>query len=109
MGHTITAPIILWDRLTRTQKVFIILRDNPELRDSYDLIISQYYKENPTDWVTRSAIERDVRAIQYDMGIYPPSERTRRKRKEKQAEIIKDAKARKKNLLARAWDFIRLK
>lgn len=81
------------DRMTRCQKILVILRNYPEVRNSYDLIISQYYKEYPDDWCSRHTIERDIRAVQYDLGIFPPTARVRKARKDKQKEIIAEAKA----------------
>ncbi len=80
--------VCFWDKLTRSQKILILLRDFPEIRDSYDLILEKYRFTYKDDTVQPSTLERDIRFIQYDLCIYPPSERVRRLRKDAQDRII---------------------
>ena len=68
------------DKLTRCQKLLILLQDYPHIRDSYDLILERYYATY-NDKACPSTLERDIRIIQYDIWIYPPSERVRKARK----------------------------
>lgn len=74
--------------MTTTKKIIVLLKRYPEIRNSYDRIIMKYREEFPLDTVTRSTIERNARFVQYDLELFPPSERTRRARKDKQKEII---------------------
>lgn len=76
------------DKLTRCQKLIIILRDYPQIRDSYDLILERYYLTYNDDKVSPKTLERDIRMVQYDIGIFPPSERVRRLRKQAQENIL---------------------
>lgn len=75
------------EKLTRCQKIILLLRDYPQLRNSYDLIIEKYYATY-NDEVKPVTLERDIRMVQYDIGIYPPSDRVKRLRKEAQEKII---------------------
>jgi hypothetical protein len=61
------------EKLSRPQKIILILRDYPQIRDSYDLIAERYYATYD-DKVKPSTLSRDIRIVQYDVGIYPPSE-----------------------------------
>lgn len=64
---TMTVTVHLGDRITRTQKILLLLHDYPDIRDSYDMIVSKYYLLYPNDWCERSTIERESRWVQYDM------------------------------------------
>lgn len=75
------------DKPSRCQKILLLLRDYPQIRDSYDLISERYYATY-NDKVKPSTLERDIRIVQYDIWIYPPSERIRRLRKNAQKEIL---------------------
>ena len=88
----------LEDKLTRWQKLLIILRNHPEYRNSYDLIVAEYRRQHPDEKVTRSSLERISRMIQYDIGLYPPSKRIKRVRKNVQESIIQRYKNNKLNL-----------
>lgn len=79
--------IHFWDKLTRCQRIIILLRDFPQIRNSYDLILERYYATY-NDQVKPSTLERDIRIVQYDIWIYPPSERVKRLRKEAQKNIL---------------------
>lgn len=75
------------EKLSRCQKIILILKDYPQIRNSYDLIAERYYATY-NDSVKPSTLERDIRMVQYDIGICPPSERVKRMRKQAQAQII---------------------
>lgn len=79
------------DKLSRCQKIILILRDYPQIRDSYDLILERY-SAIYNDTVKPSTLERDIRIVQYDIGIYPPSERVKRLRKDAQEKILESVK-----------------
>lgn len=81
-------PIDTGTEMTTLKKVLVILKANPEVRNSYDHIVLKYRDDFPNDKVTRKTIENNARIIQYNLGIFQPSARVRRARKEKQAEII---------------------
>lgn len=83
-----------WE-LTRVQKLVLILRDYPEIRNSYDMIVEKYHKIYEDSRVKRTTLERDIRMVQYDLGLYSPLERVKRARKQKQQEIIEEYKQRK--------------
>jgi len=76
------------DKLTRCQKLILILRDYPQIRDSYDLILERYYLTYNDDKASPKTLERDIRMVQCDIGIFPPSERVRRLRKQAQEKIL---------------------
>ncbi len=80
------------DRMSTAQKLILILQDNPGMRDSYDLLVNEFYRRNSNSKLKKETIERNIRFLQYDLGIYPPTERVRKARKQKQKEIIERAK-----------------
>ena len=51
------------------------------------MILERYYATY-NDTVCPRTLERDIRMVQYDIWIFPPSERTRRIRKEAQNKIL---------------------
>jgi hypothetical protein len=72
---------------TLAYKMLLILKDFPQIRDSYDLIYEKWnhiYGQTPG----RKTIERMARTIQYDLNIYPPSEETKKARRSSQKRII---------------------
>jgi hypothetical protein len=76
------------DKPTRSQRILLLLQDFPEIRNSYDLIIAKYFSTYRDEKVKFATLERDIRIVQYDLGIFPPSERVRKLRKETQQKII---------------------
>lgn len=81
-------------RPTLFQKMYIILRDFPEIRESYDLIVEKWiftYNEKQT----RDTIMRISRYVQYDAWIYPPSYETKKRRLAHKERIIEEKKVKK--------------
>lgn len=79
--------IELWDRVTTAQKLLLILQDK-KFRDSYDMINNEFQRRWKDSKITQQTIERNCRFIQKGMGLYPPTERTNRMRKNVQKRII---------------------
>jgi len=83
----------------------LLLQDFPEIRGSYDLIIEKYFSTYRDEKVHRSTLERDIRVVQYDMGIYPPSENVRKASKCTKDRLIKSWKDRKKGRIRKILDY----
>lgn len=76
------------DKLSVLQKMILLLRNHPEIRDSYEMIADAWHNRYPTNKASLQTIQRMARMIQYDLGIYPPSPEVKRYRKIARDKII---------------------
>lgn len=100
----ISQHIQVWDRLTTWQKLFLILQEREDVRDSYDLITNEYYRRYPDSNIKKQSLERIARFIQHNLWFFPPKQRTIRRRKAIQQEIIRNSK--KKSFLQKIKNFL---
>lgn len=89
---TVTLYADFSDKISQQQKMYILLRDHPEIRDSYELIVSEWRKKYPYYKWKDCTIQRIARFVQYDFGIFPPSEAVRRYRRIARERIIAQSK-----------------
>lgn len=93
MGKT-TVPVdmVFSDRLSKAQKMIILLRDHPEIRNSYELIVSEWRKKYPLHKAKDQSINRIIRFVQCDLGVYPASDEVRRYRRSTHLRIVNEAR-----------------
>lgn len=95
------------DKLWKLQKMILLLRDHPEIRDSYELILSEWRNKYPFHIACNETILRNVRVIQCDLGMYPASHEVQEYRKRAHLRIVRQ-KSKQKNratFLAKLWHY----
>lgn len=91
MGKTTVAvDMVFSDKLGKLQKMIILLRDHPEIRNSYELIVSEWRKKYPLHTAKDETIKRVIRFVQCDLGIYPASDEVRAYRRQAHLKIVKE-------------------
>lgn len=98
----ITVPVEMEfsDKLGKLQRMIILLRDHPEIRDSYELILSEWRKKYPLHKAKDQTILRMARSVQCDLGIYPASAEVRQYRRSAHLRIVNENRRRKANTKA---------
>lgn len=93
----ITVPVEMEfsDKLGKLQRMIILLRDHPEIRDSYELILSEWRSKYPLHPACDETILRNARTIQCDLGIYPASEEVRQYRRSAHIRIVNECRRRR--------------
>jgi len=93
----ITVPVEMEfsDKLGKLQRMIILLRDHPEIRDSYELILSEWRSKYPLHKAKDQTILRMARSVQCDLGIYPASEEVKQYRRSAHIRIVNECRRRR--------------